>query len=298
MGNVTIFHSTNLADWTPVASATPINGYVSLKFQLSSDGIHYFKASWEGDSTLNPSQSSVVSVNVSARADITPPVANAGLGQTVNEDVLVQFDGSGSTDNVGITSYVWTFVDGTPRTLTGQTSSYAFSNPGVYVVTLNVSDAVGNWNTDATTITVRDGTPPTIGTPIRSPSADVNQYQQVTISVNIVDTGSGVNNASLFYTLNNGSTWETPTLMTYNAVTSNYEASIPGQASDTWVKYMILAYDNNGNSQTANNAGQYYAFRVIPEFTAPSAILLFLTATTLTLIALKRTRRNRDRNQP
>src|SRR5438876_4860053 len=39
--------------------------------------------------------------------DVTPPIANAGPDQTVNEDVPVAFDGSGSTDNVGIVNYTW-----------------------------------------------------------------------------------------------------------------------------------------------------------------------------------------------
>src|SRR3989442_2534320 len=39
--------------------------------------------------------------------DGTPPIANAGPDQTVNEDTPVAFDGSGSTDNVGIVNYTW-----------------------------------------------------------------------------------------------------------------------------------------------------------------------------------------------
>jgi len=86
--------------------------------------------------------------------DNTPPVANAGTDQTVYEDTLVTFDGSGSYDNVGIVSYVWTFIDVAPQTLTGVNPTYTFHTPGVYVVTLNVTDASGNWATDTVTITV------------------------------------------------------------------------------------------------------------------------------------------------
>jgi len=37
-------------------------------------------------------------------------IANSGPDQTVNENSLVTFNGTFSTDNVEITSYVWTFV--------------------------------------------------------------------------------------------------------------------------------------------------------------------------------------------
>jgi parallel beta-helix repeat protein len=86
--------------------------------------------------------------------DKTPPVAEAGPNQTVYEDTPVTFDAGASSDNVGIVSYVWTFVDVTPQTLTGITPTYIFTSPGVYLVTLNVSDSAGNHATDKVTITV------------------------------------------------------------------------------------------------------------------------------------------------
>ncbi len=92
--------------------------------------------------------------------DETNPVAGAGSDQTVDEDSLVTFSGSDSSDNVGIVSYTWTFTDGTPITLTGMNPTYNFANPGVYTVTLNVTDAEGNWDTDTLLITVRDVTSP------------------------------------------------------------------------------------------------------------------------------------------
>jgi PKD repeat protein len=94
--------------------------------------------------------------------DITEPIANAGDDQVVHEDVAVAFDGSASTDNVGIISYVWTFTDGTLQTLFGVNPSYTFETPGVYTVTLNVTDAEGHFTTDTVVITVRDVTPPLI----------------------------------------------------------------------------------------------------------------------------------------
>ena len=92
--------------------------------------------------------------------DKSPPVANAGPNQTVDEDMLVTFDGSRSYDNIGITSYTWTFTDETPQTLTGENVTYTFTTPGIYTVTLNVSDGAGHYATDTVMITVLDVTNP------------------------------------------------------------------------------------------------------------------------------------------
>ena len=93
--------------------------------------------------------------------DITPPSANAGPDQTVDEDTMVAFDGSASLDNVGITNYTWTFMGGTSDiTLHGEAPSHTFDDPGTYEVTLAVEDAVGNVATDVMTVTVLDATPP------------------------------------------------------------------------------------------------------------------------------------------
>ncbi len=92
--------------------------------------------------------------------DITPPIANAGPDQIVNEGTEVAFNGSGSSDNVEIKNLTWTFIDGNQVHLYGEIISYLFNDPGLYVVTLNVSDEEGNWNTDTMNVTVKDVTLP------------------------------------------------------------------------------------------------------------------------------------------
>jgi len=91
-------------------------------------------------------------VSTAQTSDSEKPVSNAGSDQTVNEDALVSFDGSASTDNVGIVSYDWSFGDGT--TGTGKTTSHAYASPGSYTVTLTVMDAAGNSAVDSLSVTV------------------------------------------------------------------------------------------------------------------------------------------------
>ena len=219
--------------------------------------------------------------------DTIPPTAEAGPDQTVNQNALVSFDGSGSTDNRGITSYTWTFVDGTSRRLTGRNPTCTFNIPGICTVTLNVTDVAGNWDTDTVTVHVLDVTPPTILTPIQSSATNVTLGQQVKISANITDAGSGVKNATLLYTVDNGP-WRTRVL-SFNVATGYYETTIPGQLNGTWVKYEIKAYDNAGNYRVENNAGQYYVYQVtIPEFPSLLAVFLLMVATLVTLVIYKR----------
>lgn len=93
--------------------------------------------------------------------DTTPPVAAAGASQTVLHGTVVTLDGTGSTDNVGIVAYWWTFNDTVPVNLSGAVVQWRFNTTGAYVVTLHVMDAAGNQATATTTITVtRDTIPP------------------------------------------------------------------------------------------------------------------------------------------
>jgi len=117
--------------------------------------------------------------------DSVPPVANAGPDVVGNEDTTMSFDGSRSTDNVGIASYTWTFMDGSMQSLSGMTASYVFATPGTYVVTLTVRDADGNVGTDSLTVTVRDVTAPAIT--VSSPSEGASVPGSVVIVASATD---------------------------------------------------------------------------------------------------------------
>lgn len=93
--------------------------------------------------------------------DTEPPVASAGPDADVPMGTEVHFDASGSTDNVGITQYTWTFFyKADSRTLEGRKVIWRFEEPGEYHVTLMVFDGTGNFASDDLRVTVRDSQQP------------------------------------------------------------------------------------------------------------------------------------------
>jgi PKD repeat protein len=81
-----------------------------------------------------------------------PPNADAGgpYNGYVNQSII--FDGSNSSDDGVIVSYLWDFGDKT--TGIGETTTHNYTNVGEYIVTLTVTDDKGATDTDTTTVTV------------------------------------------------------------------------------------------------------------------------------------------------
>ncbi len=93
---------------------------------------------------------------------VTDPVVNDAPVAVVvavplsgDAPLLVNFTGSGSTDDTGVVSYAWDFADGSPVDTNADTS-YTFNTPGSYEVELTVTDAEGLFDTETVTITVTD----------------------------------------------------------------------------------------------------------------------------------------------
>jgi len=88
--------------------------------------------------------------------DNDAPIANAGPNQTVVIGNEVTFNGSLSSDNIGVLNYSWDFnaTDGISEDAIGETSTHTYSTLGIYTVTLNVSDSVGNTDSDTLKVEV------------------------------------------------------------------------------------------------------------------------------------------------
>ena len=137
-----------------------------------------------------------------------------------------------------------------------------------------------------------DETPPDMSEPVQDPLGDVELHQNVTVTVNVTDFGTGVHNVTLYYSVNNGTTW-TPLNMTETAA-NTYQTTIQGFENCTRVTYKIVAYDNAGNNATKDNNGYGYIYYVIPEFPSVLILPLCMTATFIAIIVYKRKRPESD----
>lgn len=90
-------------------------------------------------------QHTVTVVNIAPTADFTFPGTNVA-------GTLVDFDADGSTDDLGITSYEWSFGDGS--TGTGVAPQHTYAKSGSYPVQLTVHDADGGSDSVQHTVVV------------------------------------------------------------------------------------------------------------------------------------------------
>jgi hypothetical protein len=193
--------------------------------------------------------------------DMQPPTAHAGSDQAVIAGTTVMFDGSASTDNVGIVDYTWTFTDGTLQTLHGSSPNYKFNNIDDFKITLRVTDAANNWDTDIIWVNVTavpDTTSPTI---THTPITDIKLGKPLVISAKITDNIE-VTYAGLFYR-QSGDTIFTEVAMT-NTISDEWEAEIPSSAITTaGIEYYIYATD--GVNDVTQPEGNPYVVNVEGE---------------------------------
>jgi len=131
-----------------------------------------------------------------------------------------------------------------------------------------------------------DDISPEISVPVQEPPENVTAYQNVTVTVSVTEAGSGLYNVTLWYSINNGTTWTSLNMTGFS--TNIYQTTIPGHENCTWVTYKIIAYDNNGNQATNDNHEYYYVFHVIPEFPSSIALPLSAIVALLTVIVHKK----------
>jgi hypothetical protein len=139
----------NASAANPTFTAPYVDGAISLKLTVK-DG-----------SGLQSTDTCVVNVITNE----TPPVANAGLDQTVSEYSIVTLDGSKSTDSGGyISSYLWEQVGGIPVAISSPESYQPIivapevgSGSTSLVFRLTATDSTGLKSTDTCIVNVSAG---------------------------------------------------------------------------------------------------------------------------------------------
>lgn len=136
--------------------------------------------------------------------------------------------------------------------------------------------------------------PPEVSGTGRVPWGDVEPNQAVTMKVDVTDEPSGVDCVILSYTTDNGTSWSNST-MVYNSTTQSYETEIPGQPAGITVKFRIIAYDNAGNCKIKDYSLECFFYTVIPEFPSTMILPLFMLATLIATVLLKKKRKTKPR---
>jgi len=210
------------ASYTPTISGdylsyeSRVNGNFDIFVHKLSTGETFQITSSQADERLNNIDGNLVSYVDSRYGSLDvfvssfnlsnfPPIANAGLPQTVHAGTSITLDGSGSSDPEGdAITYSWTLTtipQGSTATLEWATTVYPrFSSdvPGTYIATLIVTDSQGNASAPATV---------TISTLNSPPVADAGSDQAI-IAIGTTVTLNGSNtfdpdgdDISLFWTI-------------------------------------------------------------------------------------------------
>ncbi len=145
----------------------------------------------------------------SVLVDATDPIADAGPDQTVLSGTVVVLDGTASVDDFSIASYSWLFIDGGALVmLSGPIVTYMFTDVGTYIIVLEVTDMVGNTDSDHMVLIVESPPEPVtvaklpggldstiswtfVGGPNCSWALEVTNYGLSRLDVDVVDMTMG-----------------------------------------------------------------------------------------------------------
>ncbi len=163
------------------------------------------------------SESGIVSVNLSYQVN----------GGTWNIETMIEMNG--------------TYIASIPSQSHGDVVSFYIS----------ARDLQGNVNMSSTfSYTVTDGRAPSIETIEQVPSDQITDADSVIIMASITDLESGIANVTLEHSINDTNNWISQ-VMAFNVTLGRYIGTIPAQPAGTTVYYRIIAFDQQGNSNTS-----------------------------------------------
>jgi PKD repeat protein len=166
------------------------------------------------------------------------PVVKAGTDMVDEVDATFNFNGSGSSDNVGIVKYNWSFGDGTYAQ--GRIVAHSYGKVGPYKVVLTCTDAQGNSANASLNVTViPKNHPPTIKS-----IPDMTAIEGVSFTKDLMSTY--VNDVDTTDILNFSLTGA-PAGMTINSNTGKI-TWIPATNQD-WKTYHVVLFVSDGKAK-------------------------------------------------
>ncbi|UCE37279.1 MAG: right-handed parallel beta-helix repeat-containing protein [Thermoplasmata archaeon] len=206
--SVTIHYRNDTGSWTSMFMDKVIEGGPGSldHFNITSSDLGIFTlndmSEWyfyyeATDSLHNSTHGNLISYFTITIIDNIPPIPEAGFDQIVDEDTLISVDASDSTDNLEYLgmyyTWDWDASDGIQVETTTISATHIYPDPGIYIVTLNVTDASGNWDTDTLTVIVLDVTSPDA---VIGPDQIVDEDTLVTVDADASFDNNGTSNLS------------------------------------------------------------------------------------------------------
>src|SRR5256885_1070998 len=169
---------------------------------------------------------------LAATLDVVAPISNAGPALSGDDGAAIAFNGSASSDNLGIASSAWDFGDGSNAN--GLKLTHTYAKPGAFTAILTVWDYSGNSAMSTTTVTVRDTKAPV---PLGGGDRSVDETQSLFFDASASTDNVGV--VSYAWDFGDGSSAST--------VTANHVYAHPGVYQAT-----LTVTDAAGHSATSN----------------------------------------------
>jgi PKD repeat protein len=180
----------------------------------------------------------------------------------------VSFDATRSSAGTGatISSYTWSFGDGTPaQRTTGATGSHTYSARGTYTVSLTVTNSAGKTDTRTQTVTVDN--PPT---PAFTPSVPAGSPNALRFDASASAAGAGASIADYSWSFGDGATADTGTTST---------AAHTYAAAGTYTVTLTTTDDLNV-STTVSEVVTAGAFSAAPALPTPGTQVSFTPGST------------------
>ncbi len=291
-GNVTIYHSTNKENWTPIANVTPTDGQAGYEYVPSQIGQNYFKASWAGDEIIDSSQSSIVRIDVVEKRtpsfiSINTSALSSQAGFRVNLNGALRSESGNSLSNEAVNLYMvyneikTPIVTVTTNDAGSYDSSWTPNELGYYTI-------IAEW----------DGNPSYIGASSNVTLAFLATSDQHVFSVESNSTISELDynaaNRDLRFTVNGsdgtGGYAKVTVAKNLAADLSNFKVYLDSneveysiaQTDDSWI--ITLGYLHNSHEIVID-----LDVTVIPEFSFPYITLLFTITASLAIILRRKT---------
>ncbi|MDF1530965.1 MAG: PGF-pre-PGF domain-containing protein [ANME-2 cluster archaeon] len=194
------------------------------------------------DDLSNRSSVAYKSTSITLIADTISPTASIYTSSlVVDEDIKIWFNANNSSDNVGIVNYSWDLDGNGSIDAYGPVVNRTYSDPGSYTITLNVTDAAGNYALNSITLQVLDATPPVI--------SNVSNGTASNNSVSISWDTNELSNSTVRYgfdiNISNMSSQSDSTFVL------NHTIVLFNLTNDKIYYYMVNSSDQSGNSNNS-----------------------------------------------